>query len=41
MQRVVSGKSFNLREWKSDAVPYTLTIEPGKIRSTQELGAIY
>jgi cyanophycinase len=41
VQKVISGKSFNLGESKSDAVTYTLTIEPGKIRSTQELGAIY
>lgn len=41
VQKVVSGKSFDLRAWKSDMPPYTLTIESGKIRSTQQFGAIY
>jgi cyanophycinase len=41
VQKVVSGKSFNVTVWKSDAAPYTLTVDGGKIRSTQQFGAIY
>ena len=41
VEKVASGKSFDLRMWKGDAMPYTLAIESGKIRSTQESGAIY
>jgi cyanophycinase len=41
VEKVAPGKSFDLRMWKSDAAPYTLAIESGKIRSTQEGAAIY
>jgi len=41
VEKVVSGKSFNVTAWKSDATPYSLTVNSGKIQSTQELGAIY
>jgi cyanophycinase len=41
VEKVAPGKSFDLRMWKSDATPYTLAIESGKIRSTQEGAAIY
>ncbi len=41
VEKAASGKSFDLRMWKSDATPYTLAIEAGKVRSTQEGAAIY
>jgi len=41
VQKVVSDKSFNVTAWKSDATPYSLTVNAGKIQSTQELGAVY
>jgi cyanophycinase len=41
VQKVVSGKSFSVTGWKSEATPYTLTVNAGRIQSTQELGAVY
>jgi cyanophycinase len=41
VQKVAPGKTFDLAGWKSDSAPYKLSVESGKISSTQESGAIY
>jgi cyanophycinase len=37
--KISSGSSFDLKQWKADAAPYTLTVENGVLRSKS--GAIY
>ncbi len=41
VQKVGPGHTFDLKAWQGDAVHYTLTVEAGKIISTQPGGWIY
>jgi cyanophycinase len=41
IQKVASGRDFNLRTWTGDATHYALSIKAGAIQSTQAGGAVY
>ena len=41
VQKVAPGDPFDLRAWSGDATSYTLSVEAGKIRSTQTAGEVY
>jgi cyanophycinase len=41
VRKVEAGGSFNLRGFVSDAVPYSLVVEAGKVRSSRPDGAVY
>jgi cyanophycinase len=41
VQKVSPSHAFNVKTWQGDAVHYTLSVDAGKISSTQPGGAIY
>jgi cyanophycinase len=41
VQKVLAGQSFNIRDWRGEALPYQLSVEDGQIHSTQPANAIY
>ena len=41
VQKVAPGHTFNVKTWSGDATHYTLTVEAGTIRSTQQGGKVY
>jgi cyanophycinase len=41
VKKVAPGDIFDIKTWTGDAISYTLTVDTGKIRSTQTGGDIY
>jgi cyanophycinase len=41
VQKVAPGDTFDLNSWTGDATAYALTVEAGKLKSTQTAGEIY
>ena len=41
VQKVAPGANFYIKSWAGDAISYKLTVEAGKIRSTQTANEIY
>ena len=41
VQKVEPGHAFNVKSWKGDSAEYELTIQGGKIRSSQPGGSLY
>jgi cyanophycinase len=41
VKKVAPGDIFDIKSWTGDAISYTLTVDEGKIRSTQTAGDIY
>ena len=41
VQKVASGTDFYIKSWAGDAITYTLSVEAGKIHSTQTANEIY
>jgi len=41
VQKVASGSDFYIKSWAGDAITYTLSVEAGKIHSTQTANEIY
>ena len=41
VQKVAPGDTFDVKAWTGDAIAYTLSVESGKVRSTQTGGEIY
>jgi cyanophycinase len=41
VQRVVPGHAFNVKTWRGEAIHYALSVDAGKITSTQPNGAVY
>jgi cyanophycinase len=41
VQKVAPGDTFDIRAWTGDAIAYTLSVDAGKVRSTQTAGEIY
>ena len=41
VQKVASGKGFDLKSWSGDATKYELSVKAGKIVSTQAGGGVY
>jgi len=41
VQKVAPGADFYIKSWAGDAISYKLTVEAGKIHSTQTANEIY
>jgi cyanophycinase len=41
VQKVAPGHAFNVKTWSGDATRYSLSVEAGTIRSTQQGGKVY
>jgi hypothetical protein len=41
VQKVSPGHVFNVKTWQGEAVHYSLSVDAGKMTSTQAGGAIY
>jgi cyanophycinase-like exopeptidase len=41
VQKVSPGHAYNVRTWQGESVHYSLSVDAGKITSTQAGGAVY
>jgi cyanophycinase-like exopeptidase len=41
VQKVAPGHAFNVKTWQGDAAHYSLSVDAGKLTSTQAGGSVY